>query len=181
MNFPKKIFFNNFAPDKLDERRSKLEIFLNKVSELINLKDYPDARDFLALHDQTRVLLSSLEFDDNPDDNSSPLNKDKEDELIKALYNRKEGKHIIDFLKKLNYEPLKVTKSVQDFDSLYFINSLSFLENDIKCLLWGTIKLSGLLHFCGLTDNYVVANTCMRLLAKFLKYEYNSEIGRAHV
>lgn len=174
LDFPKKTLFGKFAPEKLEARRYKLEVYLNRLSQLINFTNYLEACEFFEIAEQTRVLLSSLEFEIRTDDFSFSTHRHSEDDLCSVLQSRKEGVCVHDFLVKLNHNPLMVAKAVKDFEACYFGRSLCLLELEIKCLLLGTNKLSGLLYFCGEDSSFVASNSCIQLFAKFLKFEYNS-------
>jgi len=175
LDFPKKTLFGKFSPDKLSSRRSKIEAYLNRLSILLNLTNHTEACEFLEIEEQIRVLLQSLEFEIRTNDYTSfSTRKYSEDDSGCALQNRDEGACILDFLTKLNHDPLKIANTVKNFETYYFNHSLSLLESEIKCLLWGINKLQGLLYFCGQDTYFVASNSCIQLFAKFLKFEYNS-------
>ena len=176
LQFPKKMLFNNFSAVKIEERKQKIENYLNRLSELLNLIEYPEACEFMEIQAHTRTLLSSLEFEIRGDSSLSPkmdpLTEDLEDTFL--LSGRKEASTVNEFLKKLNNAPLMIAKSVQEFEEYYYDKSLILSKEEIKQLLWGNSKLKGLLYFCGDTQKYIGSSSCIQLFAKFLKYEYNS-------
>ena len=176
--FPRKMLFNNFSPGKIEDRKRKFENYLNKLAELINLVEFSDACNFLEMEEHTRTLLSSLEFDVKPKMEQSPFSTKLpavgDEELEDFTLERREGTRVSEFLKKLNREPLTIAKSVQEFEAYFFEKSLILNKDEVKQLLWGNAKLRGLLYFCGDTQSYIARNSCMQLLSKFFKYEYNS-------
>ena len=176
--FPKKAFFNNFSLARIEERRVKIQNFLNRLSELINLIEYPEACEFLEVEGYTKTLLSSLEFEIQESGTLSPLHRPAPSEDLDTstlvLSERKETAKVRDFLAKLNNEPLMIAKTVDEFETYYFENSLSLLKDEIKTFLWGDDRLKGLLYFCGDTHKYIGSNSCMQFLVKLIKFEYNS-------
>jgi hypothetical protein len=176
MQFPGKMFFNNFSSSRIEDRKSKIEEYLNKLSGLTNLIDNSDACDFFEIEPHTKTLLSSLEFDDEAP--LTPIKNwaEKYGLDVSQFENlvRREGIKIHEFIKKLNEAPLMIAKTVTEFEGHYFDKELSLTRDDIKELLWGTSKYKGLLHFCGNTDKYIGSHSCIQLFSKFIKYEYNS-------
>ncbi len=176
--FPKKMLFNNFSPDKIEDRKRKIEGYLNRLAELINLVELSDACNFLEMEGHTRTLLSSLEFEVRPHIAPSPLTTAVPPPMYDGLedfaLDKKEVMRVVDFLKKLNHQPLMIAKTVQEFETYFFEKSLILTKEEIKLLLWGKGKLKGLLYFCGDTQSYIARNSCIQLFSKFLKYEYTS-------
>ena len=87
IDFPKKLIFNNLSKKNLDERKLKLENYLNQLSQIINLIDYFEACEFLEIDEHTKVLLSSLDFELK---SGSPCHKRSLDDTI--IKNRREKK-----------------------------------------------------------------------------------------
>jgi len=165
--FPKKILFHNLSAKNIQDRRHKLEIYLNQLSKSINLLDYPEACEFLEIDFHRRVFLSSLDFE---------VKEEAECEVndAKLKAKRLEERKVIEFLEELNTNSLKIANSVRAFESFYFEKGIILEKEEIEILLWGTDNLKGLLHFSGNDKSYIAASSCMQLFGKFLKYEYNS-------
>lgn len=119
-----------------------------------------------------------MEFEEKPTSLISPAASKLEPPSTEGLedfeLDRKEGTKIIEFLKKLNNDPLNIAKSVQEFENYYFERSLNLTKDEVRALLWGCGKLRGLLYFCGDSQGYIAGNSCMQLFSKFLKFEYTS-------
>jgi hypothetical protein len=169
--FPKKILFHNLSAKNINDRRHKLEIYLNQLSSAINLLDHPKACEFLEIDFHRRVFLSSLDFEVKVEEKIV----ESEENLAKSKVKRVEERKVIEFLEDLNTKPLTIANSVRAFESIYFEKNIILTKEEIEILLWGTNNLKGLLHFSG-NDNksYIAASSCMQLFGKFLKYEYNS-------
>eukprot|EP00826_Nyctotherus_ovalis_P050415 TRINITY_DN6172_c0_g3_i5.p1 TRINITY_DN6172_c0_g3~~TRINITY_DN6172_c0_g3_i5.p1 ORF type:complete len:509 (-),score=137.78 TRINITY_DN6172_c0_g3_i5:210-1736(-) len=173
LTFPKKTFFRCLSAKNIEERRRKLEIYLNQISGLLNLLKYPQACEFLEIDIHKRVFLSSLDFELKSD--SSCTDKIGEcEKSFKQEIKRVEERKVVEFLEELNAKPLSITNSAMAFENFYFGKSVVLRREEIETLLWGTSDLRGLLHFCGNDKSYIAANSCTQLFGKFVKYEYNS-------
>ena len=177
LDFPKKLLFFNFSEKTIQDRRSRLENYLNKLAQLINLVEYPEACEFLEIESHSRTLLSLLDYESLGEKEAAGSERERsrnQSEDLTWLGRRKETNKIAEFLRKLNNEPLTIANTVQEFEAYYFDNSLQLTKKEIEQLLWGYDKLQGLLYYCGDAQNYIGGGYCMELFAKLIKYEYNS-------
>jgi len=175
--FPKKAWFRTFSESGIEKRKKGFENYLNKLSDVLNLIDYPEACDFFGIEKIYRTLLSSLEFEEKKEENNIIEIVHKEDEDPITSSTRKEMIKIKEFLKKINDDSLSIAKSVNEFDTFYFENEIKLKKKEIKLLLWGDTEsnMKGLLHYSGDLTNFIARSSCLQLFSKFIKYEYNSE------
>jgi hypothetical protein len=174
--FPSKMIFNNFTTTRIEERKNKIEAYLNKLSELLNFVELTEACAFFEVEPHIKTLLSSLEFDERQVGSPSTgalSSLDFQDNDFEIVL-RKAGIKVHEFIKHLNEKPLMTAKSVQEFEEYFFDKGLVLTKEEVKELLWGTPKYKGLLHLCGNVDKFVGSNSCISLFTKFIKYEYNS-------
>ena len=186
IEFPQKMVFSNFNPKALIDRMNKLQNYLNKTSELLNLVDYPEAWEFFEMEPHTRTLLSSLEYEvqnsmytphsqyiAETEETDKVRRREMSEDLI-LCGGRKETRQISEFLQRLKFEPVMVANTVKGFDELYFTSQLKLTKNEIELLLWGDSKFNGILYYCGNAESDIGANYCLDFFVKLLKYEYNS-------
>ncbi len=187
LDFPHRQVFGNLSAKTIKYRQQKFTTFLNQLAGLTNLIDFPEACEFLGIEPHTRTLLSSLDFDGPGAPSEAGIVKSvsmpvmaKErcrgasEDLILSNGGKKEAMKIETFLHKVNKEPLSIANAVQEFEASYFGKGLKLSKNEIKLLLWGDATVKGLLYYCGDAQNVIGGGYCMDLLAKFIKYEYNS-------
>eukprot|EP00826_Nyctotherus_ovalis_P014738 TRINITY_DN1412_c0_g1_i7.p1 TRINITY_DN1412_c0_g1~~TRINITY_DN1412_c0_g1_i7.p1 ORF type:complete len:298 (-),score=50.49 TRINITY_DN1412_c0_g1_i7:803-1696(-) len=160
-DFPGKFFFARYSPRALSGRMHKLEMYLNRLAQGLDLLEYPCAWEFLEIDSWSRELLVSLQCSEEV---SLPLTCEP---CTKSLC-------IKEFLTLLETKPMLLSSAVKAFESLYFDSDLKFTVAEIEELLWGNHKLNGLLFHCGNHYNLIGATSCLDLLVKFLKYELNS-------
>ncbi len=175
--FPKKTwFYKDFSAESIANRQSKLNEFLHALSGKLDLLEIPLACEFLDVNTHTKTLLLSLRYEIRALPTASPkidpLDLDVCDSL--CLSGRKEEMKIQEFLIKLNTHEDAIAKAVQCFEDYYFEKAPVFTKDEIKMLLWGSMKEKGLLYFCGNGGLRVTKSACLQLFAKFLRYEYNS-------
>jgi len=180
LNFPRKLIFSNFKVAALHERRHKLENYLNRLSELLNLVEYDEACEFFEIEPHIKTLLMSAVFDEHYSPKIHPIEeseKSRRREMSEDLIlcgGRKEERQIKEFLELLQANSDSIAKIVKEFEELYFGHRLIFNKDEIEQLLWGNSKHKGLLSYCGASSSYIGAEYCLNFFAKLLKYEYNS-------
>ncbi len=184
LDFPRKTLFHSLSAKTIHDRRLRLEIFLNRLAELVDLNEIPEACEFLEIESHTHILLSSLDYEVQSETElwgSAPdpaltlkerCRGASEDLILSG--GRKESERVEAFLHRLNDDTLSTAKAVKEFEAGYFGNSLELNSVEIKRLLWGDAAFKGLLYYCGDAQNPIGGGYCMELLAKLVKYEYNS-------
>lgn len=178
-DFPKKMLFSNFSEKTIENRKNKFENYLNKLSEITNFIESPEVCAFLEIDSCTRILLASLDFEIKEEQREGFEFPKEDSKDLDSGDQRKETKKIYGFLKRINSKPLMIAKEVQELDKCYFQpNAMELTKEEIKTLLWGNENLKGLLHFCGIVENYIGGVSCLQLFAKFLRFEYNSEAAK---
>ena len=155
--FPGKIYFSNFKDQNIQMRKQKLEQYLNQVSALIpNLLEIAFVKEFLEIEShsvQTKV--------ENPT----------------RIHKRSQSIFIIEFLKKLNNKYIKIKKTIEDFEEIYFAAAPELSPTDISLLFMGEDTLKGLIYFCGNSENHSDNNMCITLLSKLISNVENTSCG----
>ena len=178
LDFPGKMIFFNFNLSSIRHRMKGLTKYLNTLSKILNLLDYQEACAFFGIEPCIRILLGSLEYKVQGDPYGLFENPDYFSKLKAVQNNNVESSKgyclANEFLTMLDNQPLIITKTVTDFELMYFETRPKLSNSEIEILLWGNGNLKGLLPRCGNFENWIGSSFCLNFFAKLLKYEYNS-------
>jgi hypothetical protein len=195
---PQKSFFN-LRDTVILERKVALEGYLNQVMTKHNLITFPLIMEFIEMEKEMFMLLSKCptQIERHSDKRLSPLipKRKSSDDLVQVkkansndckidenfLYefnNEKEKLDVInDFLKDLEKKEEDKCSFIHKFWTYLTKKWPSYSKEEIMKLYYGDgNSLKGLLFHCGkISENSLGSQSCLDLLNKLIRYEYNPD------